>query len=293
MTKYIENYAAFLKKHFDVKKPLTVVCDSSNGTTGIVLEKLLDIPNLTLKLINTEANGDFPAHGPNPLEKGATDQLAKTVVEMKADFGVAFDADGDRAFFVDEKGAVLESYKTSVILFKHSNPPYIGDELIYQALKHLKLYSDAELKATKIGSRFVKEAIKEFKASAGGEYSGHFYFEKFFGLDSGLFALVEVANTVARMDKGLSSFFAELPPHAMAYASVKTEGKNVSELLAKIETAYKDKATIGHLDGITLDFGPSWISIRASNTEPIIKFIAGASSETEAQKLIDAIKAFI
>jgi phosphomannomutase len=293
MQNYIETYAEFLKKYFDIKQPIRVVCDASNGTTSIVLEKLTDIPNLSITLINNTPDGDFPAHGPNPLEEGAIDQLAQAVLAEKADFGVAFDADGDRAFFVDETGKMLQSFMTCILLFKNNKPPFIGDELVYQALKHVNLYTDEDLKATKIGSRFVKEAIKEFNASTGGEFSGHFYFEKFFGLDSGIFAFIEVANAVSAMDQTLSEFFASIQPHEQVNDSIKTEGKNTQELLNTIEAAYQTKATIKKLDGITLDMGQSWVSIRASNTEPIIRLISGAPTLAEAQKLVADIKALI
>src|ERR1035437_2042305 len=104
---YVSKYCDFLKEHAKIRRPLHVVCDVSNGATGLVLKMLTDISNLKLTLINDEPNPDFPAHGPNPLAPGATDMLAKKVLEVNADFGVAFDADGDRAFFVDKQGKPL------------------------------------------------------------------------------------------------------------------------------------------------------------------------------------------
>ena len=97
---YVSKYAEFLKKHIDIRRPIKIVCDVSNGTTGIVLERLVGIPNMELVLINATPDPEFPTHGPNPLAPGATDMLSQKVLEVKADFGVAFDADGDRAFFV-------------------------------------------------------------------------------------------------------------------------------------------------------------------------------------------------
>ena len=86
-----EKYINFLEKYANIQRPLTVVCDGSNGTTGIILEKLNNIPNLKLIPINTNPDPEFPAHGPNPLMPGATDMLSQKVLEVKADFGVAFD----------------------------------------------------------------------------------------------------------------------------------------------------------------------------------------------------------
>lgn len=293
MQNYAEKYAAFLKGHLDLKRPVKVIADSSNGSTGIVLKELMNVPNLTLKVINDTPDGDFPAHGPNPLEHGATAELSKMVVAEKADFGVAFDADGDRAFIIDNDGKLLAGFQTSLLLFKNNKPPYVSDELVYQSLKHLNLYSDDELKPSRVGSRFLKDAMKEFKASAGGEFSSHYYFDKFFGLDSGIFTMVEIANVVSAMEGTLSSFLATIPPHELVNENIKVEGKDVKEILNKIEASYKDKASIGHRDGITIDLGQTWISIRSSNTEPILRLIAGAPTEAESQALINDIKTFI
>jgi phosphomannomutase len=293
MSIYLENYVAFLKSHIHLNKPITVVADCSNGSTGAILVALTDVPNLTLKLINEKPDGNFPAHSPNPLEPGALNQLTKAVLNIKADFGVAFDADGDRAFFIDEKGNILPGFLTCVLLFKNNKPPYVIEETVYQALKHLKLFKDTEIKPTKVGSLFIKEGLKEFKGSTGGEYSGHYYFDKFFGLDSGIFAFVEVANVVSHMTTSLSSFVNSIPAHTVINENVRIEGKNAQEILKKIESIYQSKAEIGHRDGITLDLGNTWINIRTSNTEPLLRLLAGASTEKETKKLIAEVKALV
>lgn len=293
MSLYLNNYVTFLKSRIDLKKPLTVVADPSNGTAGLIMEKLIDIPNLKLILINNTPDGNFPAHGPNPLEKGATGQLGTEIIKHKADFGVAFDADGDRAFFVDNKGTLLPSHESAILLFKNNKPPFVSDELVYQALKHLNLYTDADLKPSRVGSRFVKELLKEVKASAGAEFSGHYYFDTFFGLDSGIFAFIEVARAVSAMNISISDYFASIVPHILINESVKIEGKDVAVILKKIESHYQDKAIIGRRDGITLDFGSLWINIRPSNTEPIIRLIGGAPQEADIRNIATEIQSLI
>src|SRR3989344_8941931 len=98
---YINLYADFIKKFLKPKKRLKVVFDCSNGTTGIILKELFrkfKVESGKFKVeaifINDKVDGNFPAHGPNPLAKGATEQLAKEVFKHKAELGAIFDADG-------------------------------------------------------------------------------------------------------------------------------------------------------------------------------------------------------
>src|SRR3989338_5640956 len=108
--RYTKNYVSFLNKFMEIKETLKVVFDSSNGSTGPVLRELFG-KNKKIKaiFINEKPDGNFPAHGPNPIIPGAKEQLQNTVVKNKADFGVVFDNDGDRIFFVDNEGRALDT----------------------------------------------------------------------------------------------------------------------------------------------------------------------------------------
>src|SRR3989344_4461388 len=106
---YLDLYAKFLKKFFKPKALIRVVFDCSNGTTGIILKRLFLKSKLRSILINYNPDGSFPAHGPNPMVPGALRDLQLAVKKYKADLGVIFDADGDRVFFVDERGREIHS----------------------------------------------------------------------------------------------------------------------------------------------------------------------------------------
>jgi phosphomannomutase len=295
MSDYIELYTDFLASHAEIKKPLSIVTDSSNGVTGMILKELL--PKLGLSdvtLINDNPDPEFSAHGPNPLASGALDELTKTVVEKKADLGVAFDADGDRAFFVDEKGTVLPSFITAALLFKHLPPPYVADELVYQAHHHMKLFSRSELHPSKVGVFFIKQVMKVKQATAGAEFSGHFYFKDFFGADSGLFAMIKVLSILSTLPQSLSEFAASLPPHCIKNEDLNIDGKNWLEIQNKIMEAYSlEDVTIERREGITLQLKNGWVNIRPSNTEPILRIYAGAETKKEAGALVEEIKRFV
>ncbi|MDQ3014510.1 MAG: hypothetical protein M3Q73_01450 [bacterium] len=293
-TNYFTIYADFLNTHINVKEKLKVVCDSSNGTTGSVLRELKNIPNLELTLINDIADPEFPAHGPNPLLAGGTKQLGEKVIEIGADFGVAFDADGDRAFFVDEKGELIPSYIACMLLFKHFKPPYVADEWVYKSLEYIKAFPDNELIRSKVGTRFLKEKIIEHKANTAGEFSGHYYYSDFFGSDSGIFSMITMANIVSTLEAPLSEFMKTVPEHYVLNDDIKLGNKTWAEVEPKVRAlAAEHNAKIETLEGITLDLGHVWVNMRTSNTEPIVRMCAGGKNLDEVKEFIEKLKALV
>ncbi len=291
---YTQIYADFLKTHIALKRPLKIVCDCSNGPTGMVLQKLINIPNLELIIINDNLDGDFPAHGPNPLVEGASDQASQKVLETGADFAVIFDADGDRAFFVDNKGQFMLSFMTTILLFKNREGGFVSDELVFQSLKHMKVFPEGTVHPSKVGSVFVKTKLQEIFGSTGAEFSGHYYFKDFFGADSGIFTMIQVANTVASLSSSISDFVATLPPQVLSNNEIKLGSLKWDEVQKKIESHYSGKNVgMTYLDGLTLDFGTTWLCIRPSNTEPILRVIGGSSNQEELDRIVEEVKALI
>jgi phosphomannomutase len=213
------------------------------------------------------------------------------VVELEADLGVAFDADGDRAFFVDDKGVMLPAYLVAALLYSQSPAPYVADELVYQALSHINLISPEKLHPSRVGSYFVKEEMRRVGATVGAEFSGHYYFKDFFGADSGIFTMIKILELVSGLEQKLSEYCQTLPAHLLANDDVRIEGKTWSELEKQLEEKYQGSTvTVSRRDGLTLDFGKSWISIRSSNTEPLLRLVAGGDSANSPTLLLEEIK---
>jgi len=285
---YVELYVDFLKKYIQLKKPMRVVCDCSNGTAGLIIEKFTAIPHLEIIVINEQPDPEFPAHGPNPLEPGATAQLSQKVIETGAHFGVAFDADADRIFFVDEQGLLLSSHIIALVMFMNHPPPYVGDELVYQTLKHMRS-SDRDLIASKVGSYFVKQELQKVRGSLAVEFSGHYYFKDFFNADSGIFAMIQVANVLSGLEASLSAFWKSLPPHILHNENIPTKGRTWDDIKFLIQKRFEGDE-LSYRDGITVDRGHSWVNIRPSNTEPLVRIIAGSSTLAESKALAGEVK---
>ena len=281
---YVSKYVEFLKKQAEIKRPLRIVCDASNGTAGIILEKLNGIPNLELILINTTPDPEFPAHGPNPLVTDATNMLVKKVLEVDADFGVIFDADGDRIFFVDNEGRLLPSFVISAILFSYSTSPFVADELIYLSLTTSGIFNDQDIIPSRVGTFFIKENMLKNNATLGAEFSGHFYFKDFFGNDSGIFAMIYIANILAQQEKSLADLSAEfswqtllntdLPLKETSWNKLSESIKNQTSAIAK---GYFER------EGLTIITENGWINVRLSNTEPLLRIYVGSKTKELAE----------
>lgn len=286
---YLKIYSQFLNKYLKVARPLKIVCDASNGSAGPVLkETFKNHQKIKLILINQKPNGNFPAHGPNPLVQGAMEEAAKRVLKEKADLGAVFDADADRIFFIDDKGQMLPSYLTSIVLFKASRPPFVADELVYQSLRLLKIFSRKDLLPSKVGSYYLKTAMQKYKANVSAEYSGHFYFKDFFYADSGMLALIKMCNFISQNGL-LSEFLKSLPVFSIQAIEIKNADFKIYEREAKKIATIK-KTKIERRDGISLVFKDGFLNLRASNTEPLIRLTAGARNKADCLDLLNLVK---
>lgn len=278
---YLKSYSDFLKKFLKPKRKLKVVFDCSNGTTGIILKKIFRKLNvkgqMSIVLINDRPDGNFSAHGPNPLIKGATRQLEKKVKKQKADLGVIFDADGDRVFFVDNRSRWVDPNESAYILTKFFKPPYVVGAV---SSKRIKTKGTI---ISRVGHYFFKKLMREKKASLGLEHSGHYYFKNFFYCDSGILAAIYVINFVSSLETDLASWLDNLPKYYRS-GEINFKVKDKEKVLAKIEKKYKKSSgKISKLDGLTIEFKDWWFNVRPSNTEPLLRL----NVETTNKKLIN------
>lgn len=279
--KYLGLYVEFLRSSADVKRPMKLVADCSDGTAGLVW-KALKIPNLETILIHENPDGNFPAHGPNPLAHGATDETARAVEKHNADLGVVFDSDGDRAVFVDNTGRTLPAYAAANLLFSTEAPPFVLDLPTYYTAKFIGYEKIDKVTPSSVGTRFIKKAMKEVGASAAAEFSGHYYFSRegaYF--DSAILATVKLASALSRLRETLSDFYDSLPEVYVANFDLQIKGER-SQALTRLESALqKDAVGKDTLDGLVLEFESWWFLARPSNTEPLIRvFLAAQDKKT-------------
>lgn len=278
---YLESLEQFAK----VKKPLMVICDASDGSTGSFLKEL-HLSKTKIKILNGHPDGRFPAHGPDPMKLGSEKELSREIKKAKVDFGAIFDGDGDRVFFLDEKGARIPPDAAAFLISKNFRPPYITTETSGYLFGRSVLAKN--IKISPVGHYFIKKAMRRARVKFAAEISGHYYFEYVFGnglayYDSALRAFVEFANAVSDLKEQKLTLSEWLkiasPPYASGELNFSTQGgsasggkvKNKEAVLRRIKKEYKGKGKISELDGVTADGKDFWFNIRPSNTESLLR----------------------
>lgn len=319
---YIKLYVNFLKKYLKPKRRLKVIFDCSNGVTSLVLREFFKTHYfITSKLINSKIDGNFPAHGPNPMLEGAMDDLAATVKKHKADLGVIFDGDGDRAFFVDNKGRPIVADIVIALIGKNYKGPLVIDPRVGYLAREIAAAAGKKVYDSRVGHFFMKRAMAEHKLSFGGELSGHYYF--YFSLkknnpsevlakegsrgyyaDSGIFAAIQFINVVSKLKidlpphhngktvwcGGLASWIDKLPRYYRS-GEVNFKVKDKDGMMRKIEKLYKNRVKkISHLDGVKMEFNDFWISVRPSNTEDLLRLNVEAKKKAVFDREFARIK---
>jgi len=287
----VPSYIKYILSKRDIGQflPLKVVIDFGNGMASKVVLPLSRKLPVSLKTLYSVPDGRFPNHPPNPLEKRNIRQLCLTVKQKKADFGVAFDGDGDRAIFVDEKGNMIPSDLMLVLLAKNillKNP----DSKIAYSANCSKIVAEKILEfggkpvKGRTGHTFMKELMRKSKAVFGGEISGHFYWRENFYAESGGLTLISVLDILSKEKKPLSFLIREFQKYFKTpeiNLKVKNKEKTISLLEKKYSQGKKD-----YLDGLTVEFPDWWFNIRPSNTEPVIRLVI----EAKNKKLLDKKK---
>ncbi len=281
------------------KKKFKVVVDAVNSTGGIAIPLLLEALGVTVVSIFCDPTGYFP-HNPEPLKEHIS-VLIQKVIEEKADFGIVVDPDVDRLAFVDENGDVFGEEYTLVACADYVLSKTPGNTV--SNLSSTRALSDITQKrggvyhTSAVGEVNVVEKMKAVKAVIGGEGNGGvIYPELHYGRD----ALVGVAlflSLLVEDNHKVSTLRASYPNYAMSKAKVSLAPEtDVDLILNKIEEKYSDN-DLTTIDGVKIEFKSSWVHLRKSNTEPIIRVYTEAIDEKEAgelaQKFLKEIKAMI
>lgn len=287
MKDYRKIYLDNITNKSNLKKPLRIVFDCSNGPAGHVF-KNLRIKNAEINLINKKVDGNFPAHGPNPFSPGALSQLRREMYKKKADLGVAFDGDGDRVFFLDNKGRLLPSYIIVYLLSFTYKPPFIADIFTFKSIEYTGFLKH-KVYPSRVGYYFIKKAAKRYDSSFGAEWSNHYSFKETYYSDSGLLAVIRVMNVLSSLPYSLADFFDLTPKFYFDQFNIKT--KNPKALLEKIKGNYEKKAiSIDKIDGFAFNFKDWLFVVRASNTEPLIRLFVGARNKKVFEENLLKIK---
>jgi phosphomannomutase len=276
-------------------RPLKIVVDAGNGMAGKMLPPIFEELPFEYIPMYFELDGWFPNHPPNPIEPENMLELQERVKEVGADFGVAFDGDADRCFVVDEKGATISGDLLAALVAKNILEKEPGATILYSAVCSKAFSELVESEGgrairTKAGHSIIKPQMREYDAAFGGEHSGHFYFRDNYFADSGIIAMLTVAELVARQDGPLSELLTPID-HYVRSGEINSEVADQEATLEKVEEHYaqRDDPKIDHLDGLTVDYGSWWFNLRPSNTEPLLRLNVEASDHETLERERDGL----
>lgn len=271
-----------------------VAVDAINSVGGIILPKLLTALGVEYTMLNGEATGDF-AHNPEPLEKnlkGIMDLMA----QGKHDLGIVVDPDVDRLAFICEDGTMFGEEYTLVsvadYVLSHTPGNTVSNLSSTRALRDITEKHGGAYTASAVGEVNVTTKMKEVNAVIGGEGNGGvIYPESHYGRD----ALVGIAlflTGLAKKKCKVSELRATFPNYAIAKNRIDlTPDTDIDAILNNIKDIYANdsNATVNDIDGVKIDFPDSWVHLRKSNTEPIIRVYSEAATIEQADALAKKI----
>ena len=278
----VAGYFDFVKAvaPIDKLRPMTLFLNGNFGVSAKLFRKFVERYKLPFKLIglNDEPDGSFPKGAPDPLLKENRIELSRLVLKKKADLGIAWDADGDRVFFVDEAGRFLEGYFVTALLARETlrkkpGSVVITDPRLIWATQEVGRELGGRVVVSRAGMTIIAERMKKESAQFAGEMSGHFYFRETFNRDNGFLPVFLILSMMGREGKKLSAFLDPLlkkHPNSGEINFPLEDRKAVEEVLRRMEEAYAE-GKIERIDGLSVEF-PTWrFNLRASNTEPLLR----------------------
>lgn len=269
-------------------KPLTVVADAANGMGATYLQALARVLPINLVPLNFELDGTFPAHEADPLKPENIEPLCRAVIKHQANLGIATDGDGDRVFFVDNKGKAINQAIIRGLLAKIFAADRPGTRLGYD-VRPGKITADlireggGQPVLTRVGHSLIKEQMLKEDIYFAGESSGHFFLRG----EAGCFEYPAIM--ILKLLEYFSSFD-DIAAHLQTYEKYWHSGEinrtvlDVPGLYDRLALRYADGA-INRLDGFTVEYPDFWFNVRGSNTEPKVRLnLEAISPEIMAEK---------
>ena len=268
-----------------------VVVDAVNSTGGIAVPKLLNKLGVEVIELYCDPNGHFP-HNPEPLKENLKD-LSSLVVENNANLGIVVDPDVDRLAFVCEDGSVFGEEYTLVACadFVLSKTPgsTVSNLSSTRALKDVTEKHGCSYESSAVGEVNVVEMMKKNNAVIGGEGNGGvIYPESHYGRDS-LVGIAIFLNLLAEKNISILDLKQEYPLYFMSKQKLQlNDDLNFDAIQEFLVNKYSSEKN-DTVDGLKIDFKNSWVQLRKSNTEPIIRVYSEASSQEFADQLANSV----
>jgi phosphomannomutase len=286
---YVDRVLSFVEP--DAIKSQRIVIDAANGMAGAMLPPVLErLPQVDAVRCYFEPDGSFPNHEPNPLLPENREFIVSKTLEEGADFGVAFDGDADRCFFVDDTGEFVPGDFATALFAEAILEKEPGAKIIYDVRASWAVPETIERAGgvplvNRVGHAFIKLRMREEDAAFGGEVSGHYYFRDFSQADSGVVPFLLMLELVSKKGRKLSEILRPFRERYFITGELNTHVSDVNEKLREIEERFGKEGRVSHLDGISVDADDWHMNVRPSNTEPLLRLnLEGRTPELMERK---------
>jgi len=282
----------------DAIRPLRVVVDAANGMAGAMLPPVLErLPQVDTVRCFFEPDGSFPNHEPNPLLPENREFIVGKTREEGADFGVAYDGDADRCFFVDDSGQFVPGDFVTALFAEQVLAKEPGGKVIYDvraswAVPEVIEHAGGVPLINRVGHSFIKQRMREEGAVFAGEVSAHYYFRDFSQADSGVIPFLLMLELVSRR----GSLSAALEPFRSRYfltGEINTPVADVALKLQELKERFGSEGRVSHLDGLSVEADDWHFNVRPSNTEPLLRLNLEARSRELMERKRDEVLAVI
>ncbi len=293
-----DGYTEFVHSFANVTsiKKLKVVMDAGNGMGGVVAEKVFKGIDLDTTEMFFEPDGNFPNHDANPIiPKNRVDIIAK-VKEVGADLGIAWDADCDRCYFIDENGDFVNGDFITALLAVHFLKRKKGAGIVYDirssdAVKDWIEKMDGVAYPERVGHTYIKAKMRETDSVFGGEISGHYYFADNGFMDNGFIPALILLEIISKEGKSLSEIISDLGEYHVS-GEINYQVDDVPGIYAKFEERFAD-AELDKMDGLSVIY-PDWkFNVRPSANDPVLRLNLEATTKEKLKEKLKLIAEMI
>lgn len=284
----LEPYAEALTRGLGPLERQRVVVDAGNGAMWWLAPMLLERMGLQVEPLHCLPDGTFPNRHPNPAVAAHLADLTAQCARLQA-WGAAYDGDGDRVIFVDERGHVLPADRIFTLLVEHLLANQRGSRVVYD-LKSSLVVAEAVERAGGVpleersGHAFIRARMLDERAALGGEISGHYFFGEL-GRDDALYATLIMARLLEERQLLLAEAIADVPSYPITPdLRLPCTPEEADAILADLDAAFTELPR-GHLDGVKVFFPEGWALARRSVTEPVLTLRFEAHTEAALDEI--------
>jgi len=284
---YLKGIISQIDSKLVESKHFKVVLDLGNGVQAVSAPNFSKMLQCETFLVNQNIDGTFPGRGSEPTPQNLS-ELSESVIKNNADVGIAFDGDGDRSIFCDNKGNILTGDKSALVLTRHilkKNPNSLVVTCLNSGSNIEVLANEFNSKVirTKVGSVEVSRKMVSTEALIGFEENGGFMYGLHNQVRDGCMTLALMLELLATTNNSLFDEISKLPPSFTTKDKVQCSSNDVDNVILSLKEEFPE-SDISDGIKIFIDF-KNWVMIRPSGTEPIIRIYV----ESESQEKLDAL----